>query len=32
VAIAFLCGVAILVAMRSSDRRRLEEHELAGVP
>jgi NADH-quinone oxidoreductase subunit H len=32
VAIAFLCGVAILVAMRSSDRRRLEEDELVGVP
>jgi NADH-quinone oxidoreductase subunit H len=32
VAIAFLCGVAILVAMRSSDRRRLEEDELVGAP
>jgi len=34
VAIAFVCGVGILVAMRSSDRRRLDEGpgELARVP
>jgi NADH-quinone oxidoreductase subunit H len=34
VAIGFVCGVALLVAMRSSDRRRIEEgaDALAGAP